>query len=169
MSYWDQLAKAKLYSLERRRERYIAMYTWKILEGLVPNISTVENAISAVWHPRRGRECHIPRISATSSARIQSIRRASFGINGPRIFNSLPQYVRDTTNCDKNVFKARLDHYLQQVPDQSLIPGYTAYRHCDSNSLIDWSRNAQLKMQLEEPPSEDTLEGQEAAVHGDLS
>ena len=29
----------KLYSLQRRRERYIIIYVWKILEGLVPNLS----------------------------------------------------------------------------------------------------------------------------------
>ena len=57
LSYWDQLASLRLYSLERRRERYIAIYTWKILEGLVPNIGTKHAAISAIWHPRRGREC----------------------------------------------------------------------------------------------------------------
>ena len=96
------------------------------------------------------------KISTTAPTRIQNIRRASFTVNGPRIFNSLPQYIRDTTKCDKNVFKAHLDHYLQQVPDQPL----TACRMCDSNSLIDWSRNAQLKTQLEEPP-ERTLWRQE--------
>ena len=78
------------------------------------------------WHGMHGgRECNIPKISTTAPTRIQNIRRASFTVNGPHIFNSLPQYIRDTTKCDENVFKAHLDHYLQQVPDQPLIPGYT--------------------------------------------
>ena len=169
LSYWDQLSKLKMYSLERRRESYIAIYIWKILEGTVPNVGSDSNAITATWHARRGRECNIPKISTTAPTRIQNIRRASFTVNGPRIFNSLPQYIRDTTKCDKNIFKAHLDHYLQQVPDQPLIPGYTAYRMCDSNSLIDWSRNAQLKTQLEEPPRENSLEAGEEAVYSDLS
>ena len=171
LSYWDQLSKLKMYSLERRRERYIAIYIWKILEGTVPNVGSDNNAITATWHARRGRECNIPKISTTAPTRIQNIRRASFTVNGPRIFdfNSLPQYIRDTTKCDKNIFKAHLDHYLQQVPEQPLIPGYTAYRMCDSNSLIDWSRNAQLKTQLEEPPRENSLEAGEEAVYSDLS
>ena len=168
LSYWDQLSSLRLYSLERRRERYIAIYAWKILEGLVPNIATAENGISSTWNPRRGREYRIPKISTSAPTRIQNIRRTSFAISGPRIFNSLPQYVRNTTNCDKNIFKARLDHYLQQVPDQPLIPGYTAFRQCDTNSLIDWSKNAQLKAQLEDPPHENLMEDEEAAAHGDL-
>ena len=157
LTYWEQLCKSKLYSLERRRERYIAMYTWKMLEGLVPNIATGTNAIVGIWHPRRGRECHGPSVAASAPSRIRTIRYASFSINGPRIFNSLPQYVRDTTNCDNSVFKARLDHYLTQIPDQPLIPGYTAYRQCDTNSIVDWSNNAQCRARLEEPSHEDAV------------
>ena len=33
--YWDCLQNMKIYSLERRRERYRIIYVWKILEGLV--------------------------------------------------------------------------------------------------------------------------------------
>ena len=128
LSYWEQLEKLKLYSLERRRERHIVIYIWKILEGQAPNIASDHSAISAVWHPRRGRECTVPRVSTSAPIRIQSIRRASFAIKGPQIFNSLPRYVRNTTSCDRNVFKAQLDHYLHRVPDQPLLPGYTAYR-----------------------------------------
>ena len=35
--YWERLQFLQLYSLERRRERYLVIYTWKTLEGLVPN------------------------------------------------------------------------------------------------------------------------------------
>ena len=169
LSYWDQLQVLGLYSLERRRERYIAMYVWKILEGHVPNIGPDDRSITAVWNPRRGRECAVPGISTNAPVRIQNIRRASFAINGPRLFNSLPKYVRDTTNCDKRLFKARLDHYLWQVPDQPLIPGYTAYRQCESNSLLNWSKNAQLKMKLEEPAQAKTVSGAAEADHSDHS
>ena len=58
-SSWDQLKEWKLYSLERRRERYIAIYVWRILEGSAPNISD-SHGISFKWHPRRGRVCIVP-------------------------------------------------------------------------------------------------------------
>ena len=38
LSYTERLNDIKLSSLQRRRERYIIIYVWTILEGLVPNI-----------------------------------------------------------------------------------------------------------------------------------
>ena len=39
LSYNKRLEVLKLYSLQRRRERYGIIYVWKIIEGLVPNLS----------------------------------------------------------------------------------------------------------------------------------
>ena len=36
LSYTERLPVLKLYSLQHRREIYIIIYVWKILEGLVP-------------------------------------------------------------------------------------------------------------------------------------
>ena len=36
--YWERLHELKLYSLQRRRERYIIIYIWKITQHMVPNI-----------------------------------------------------------------------------------------------------------------------------------
>ena len=38
-SYSKCLETFKLYSLQRRRDRYSIIYVWKIVEGLVPNLS----------------------------------------------------------------------------------------------------------------------------------
>ena len=35
VSYWDKLRILKLYSQERRRERYLVIFIWKISQGLV--------------------------------------------------------------------------------------------------------------------------------------
>ena len=37
LSYPEILTALKLYSLQRKRVRYIIIYVWEILEGLVPN------------------------------------------------------------------------------------------------------------------------------------
>ena len=37
-SYQESLSNLKIYCLQRRRERYIVIYVWKILENLVPNL-----------------------------------------------------------------------------------------------------------------------------------
>ena len=38
LNYWERLHELKLYSLQRRRERYIIIYIWKITQHMVPNI-----------------------------------------------------------------------------------------------------------------------------------
>ena len=43
LSYWEQLKFLKIYSLERRRERFQVLYIWSIIEGKVPNFSHSEN------------------------------------------------------------------------------------------------------------------------------
>ena len=136
LSYWDQLKELKLYSLERRRERYIVIYIWRILEGSAPNIS---NAITSQWHARRGRMCEVPQISSRATIHVKTIRFSSFASNGPRLFNCLPMHVRNLTGGSVDDFKRTLDLYLQNVPDEPLIPGYTLFRAIDSNSITAWS------------------------------
>ena len=47
--------KLKLYSLHRRRERYIISYIWKITQHMVPNINgTMGHKIKTRKHPRHG-------------------------------------------------------------------------------------------------------------------
>lgn len=131
LSYWEQLHHLQLYSLQRRRERYIIIYVWKILEKMVPPVGS----ISSTNHIRHGRQCRVPIVKSSASAAVKSIRYASFGIHGPRLFNGLPSEIRNMTGCSLESFKSSLDKYLRQIPDEPLIPGYTAYRKAESNSL----------------------------------
>ena len=47
LSYSKHLELLKLYSLQRRRERYGIIYVCKLIEGLVPNLSDREEF---VWY-----------------------------------------------------------------------------------------------------------------------
>ena len=141
LSYWDQLETLNLYSLERRRERYQVLYTWKILEGLVPNFDSTP--IVALESKRRGRSCLQPPLLSTAPERIKNIRFASLPHKGPRLFNSLPPEVRNLKCVTVEAFKAALDRHLRDIPDQPLIPNYTQYRQCESNSIIDWTKKLQ--------------------------
>ena len=38
LNYWERLHELKLYSLLRRRDHYIIIYIWKIMQHMVPNI-----------------------------------------------------------------------------------------------------------------------------------
>ena len=126
-----------MYSLERRRERYNIIYAWKIMEKQVPNFSQSENSgIQEYCNPRRGRYCTVPAINRRISRQVQSIRDASFGIRGPRLFNALPAHIRNLSGCSVDAFKHKLDRYLSTVPDEPQLQGYTAMRRAESNSLL---------------------------------
>ena len=128
--YWERLKVLKLYSLQRRRERYIIIYTWCILEKLVPNTGT----INFYHNPRQGRKCHIPFLKRGP---WQKAIYASFKMQGPRLFNTIPGYLRNLSGCSKKKFKSELDKYLSRIPDESLMPGCTMMRRSESNSITN--------------------------------
>ena len=140
LDYWEQLKTLKLYSLERRRERFQIIYTWSILENLVPNCGTMNNrgemerGIKWYNHIRQGRKCEIPLISR---GKYQNMISSTFHCRGPKLFNCLPKYLRNLTGCSKDHFKLKLDGYLSSVPDEPQLPNYTIYRRADSNSIAD--------------------------------
>ena len=50
LNYWERLAKVKLFSLQRRRERFLIIHTWKIFKELTPN----DLHLKFHLHPRLG-------------------------------------------------------------------------------------------------------------------
>ena len=110
-SYWSRLNILRMNSQERRMERYRIVYTWKILEGLVPNCGVEEIGST---EERQGRRCKIP--AGNSARRLQS-----FQVGGPKAFNSLPEYLRNTSKCSVEEFKEKLDRFLCKVPDEPKI------------------------------------------------
>ena len=135
LDYWTQLKKLHLYSLERRRERYIMIYIWRILEHQVPDL-TLGKIHSINEGGRLGRKCSSPPINNNASSDIKKIRYASLSVRGPQLFNAIPAEIRNLNNCSVDIFKRALDRFLTIVPDEPLIPGYTAMRRADSNSLL---------------------------------
>ena len=76
LDYWERLKSLRMYSQERRRERYRIIYTWKILEGQVPHISDREDAgMKKLCSPRNGTTCAIPPLPR--SPQIAKLREAS--------------------------------------------------------------------------------------------
>lgn len=137
LSYWEQLSALSLCSLERRRERYIIMYVWRILEGLTPNFNRPDaGGIKSLHNDRRGRTCNVPAVSRYVPASVQNIRYSSFAVVGAKLFNVLPLELRNMKNCSLDSFKRALDKFLKTVPDEPLVQGYTQYRRAESNSLI---------------------------------
>ena len=136
-SYWEQLKRLNLKSLERRRERYMIMYIWSILEGIVPNISNANEGIETKNHVRHGRKCVIPIVKRSPYA---AVIEASLRVHGAKLFNAMPSSIRNLTNCTKEHFKVKLDEVLLKIPDEPQLRRYTSYRRTDSNSILDMIR-----------------------------
>ena len=107
-NYWESLKQLKIYSLQRRRERYQIIYVWKILEELVLSLENVKRFSN--FSDRGGRTCTVPSVNRNASKKIQTLRESSFSVNGTRLFNVLPR----TSN---------LDRFLKLIPDQPIVPG----------------------------------------------
>ncbi len=86
LNYWDRLKALGIMSLQRRRERYILIHMWKVLNGKSPNDSHIQFSSFS----RRGIVAVIPPLVKNSSLHNQSLFDESFGVMGPRIWNSIP-------------------------------------------------------------------------------
>ena len=141
--YWERLAECKLLSTDRRQERYKIIYAWKIIQGMVPNCGmTFSNPTG-----RRGRLFKLPSLSG-SRALVRTLKERSFQTEGAKLFNSLPITIRNL-DCTKSTFKARLDKFLEQLPDQPRtvggnLPGAQDLQGNHSNSIKDWIRRLLL-------------------------
>ena len=133
LDYWRQLHVLKLYSLQRRRERYICIYVWKIIEGIVPNFG-----IEITENRRRGRYCRVPLVKSQASHRAQTLRFNSMSVRGPRVFNCLPTSLRNMSGCSVQTFKKELDKHLNKIPDEPRVPGLVKFCSQGGNSLTDY-------------------------------
>ena len=123
LNYWDRLHELKLYSLQRCRERYIVPSIWMKTQHMVPNIDgTIGYTIKTRKHPRHGTQCVIQH--PTNRNPPQSLQENAITVFGPRLYNSLPKYLRDIESVKTEKFKFELDKFLDNIPDQPKMPNY---------------------------------------------
>ena len=133
-NYWGRLKKLNLFSLERRRERYLIIYVFKIIQGYTPNLRDGKYQIKVEYNARRGRSCKLPSINTQSPASVNSMIETSFYVRGPDLFNRLPAKLRNF-DSGTDTFKSQLDRFLSTIPDQPCLPAY--HQRAPSNSIID--------------------------------
>ena len=128
LNYETRLKRLNLFSLERRRDRFRVIYVWRIINGLSPNLDDVYK-IQTRYNSRRGLECIIPNLSRSSRA-LQTTIEESFAIAGPRAFNSINKELRCFTG-KLDTFKANLDKFLWQIPDNPVLVGHQQSINCN--------------------------------------
>ena len=89
---------------------------------------------------RRGRLCEVPVPQGRQA--VKSLREQSFQMDGPKLFNCLPKYLRDIKISSKLDFKEQLDLFLATLPDHPNIGDLTPnvcnqFTAKPSNSLAD--------------------------------
>ena len=120
LNYRQRLSKLKLYSLERRRDRYIIIYVWKIIQGLAPNMLG-KDQLKTIDNPRLGRMCLLPPLNNKSPKGVQTLKENSFSVHGPKLFNELTPEIRNF-NGSMEAFKSRLDGFLSTIKDEPYDP-----------------------------------------------
>ena len=113
--YCVALRQLNLFSLEERRNRFLAIHVWKILENLAPNLSMdQEKSIVAQTdcNHRRGRTCKLYSILKTPSHLLKA-RKQTLRFQGVKAFNRLPKEIRNITGKTVEQFKVQLDKYLK--------------------------------------------------------
>ena len=127
-NYYQRLRQLKLFSLQRRRERFAAIYMFKLSSGLVPNNLNVD-----FYTTRRGEiKCHAPRVNSQNTHH-STLRHNYFTSTGPSIFNLLPAKIKEAETLE--IFKSQLDKFLWTIPDLPPIPGYKVINR---NTLLEW-------------------------------
>ena len=124
-SYWERLQILDLWSLQRRRERFIVITMWKVLNKVIPNPNIRFRPPS-----RLGIQAIIPSINMRTGAVNRTLYDNSFFVVGPVLWNSLPSKL--TSIQVMSTFKNQLDILLNTLPDN---PPVTGYMRTHTNSL----------------------------------
>ena len=116
-------------SLQRRRERFVILQMWKILNQLCPN----DIQVRFTDNGRRGIQADVPPLNRNSASRHQTSYDNSFAVLGPRLWNLLPCELGKLQG--KETFKSHLTKYLCSFPDEPPVGGYSC---SNGNSILEW-------------------------------
>ena len=106
----------------------------KITKQMVPNIDgTMGHTINTRKHPRHETQCVIQ--YPTNRHPAQSLQENAITVFRPRLYNSLPKYLRDIESVKTEKFKFELHKFLELITDQPKMPNY--FTSSGSNSILD--------------------------------
>ena len=138
INYWNRLKMLKIYSVERRHERYLILYCLKVMLGIVPNFGIT-------WHQtsRSGIWVDVPIVPRKDQAKkaYRQLKTQTVSYRAAVAFNSLPATLKVLPNMDLEDpianFKANLDRFLENIKDEPTVREPGMVRCAASNSIAD--------------------------------
>ena len=149
LNYAQRLKFSKLYSVQRRHERYKIIYMYKIKENKVPNISST-HGIQFYLNKRYGCMSKIPSYPLHHNLAVTA-RNSSFALTATSLWNCLPKHIRNISGLSVEAFKWRLDKVLWLYPDEprcSATGLYVDEHGRKSNSIVDITRNRDIRQRV---------------------
>ena len=135
LDYHQRLKECNLYSMERRRERYMIIYAWQMLEGKKTDVLGLKTKLSKISPNRSIQLGSIKKYRTVMPTRIQTKILNSPMRKMERLFNCIPGHIRDITESSTEYFKKQLDEWLEGVPDQPKCGVYAGRCEGTSNSI----------------------------------
>ena len=138
LNYHERLKKLKMYSLERRRDRYLIIYGWQQIENIKENVLKLET--SKRNSSRSIKSGQIPYYGTDGTRILPSVKTQIVqcpAMKIERTFNCMPRYLRDMTGIKTETFKKHLDKWLAEIPDQPKCGRYAGCTEANSNSIRD--------------------------------
>ena len=137
LDYHQRLVKLDLYSLERRRERYLIIYAWQMIEGIKENtlglIAKRYGRSRKIWSPVTPWSYKGTKIKHSMRSKMHN----STAKKMERLFNTLPSNIRNTSEKSIETFKRKVDTWLKTLPDTPKIDDYGSRVVAESNSIIN--------------------------------
>ena len=138
-----------MYSVQRRHECFKIIYTYKIKEGLVPNVSDT-HGLQFLPNERHGCMCKMPKYPLYNNKAVIA-RDRSFDLTASSLWNSLPKAIRNNTRVGVDSFKRKLDAVLKTIPDEPRCSASGVYTNSlgrISNSLYDICNNREIRRRM---------------------
>ena len=136
LSYWERIKTLNIMSLQRRRERYIIIHVFKILNHLAPN----DIGMNFYQNERLGLMSKILSISKKAKQKFQKLYDESFHVTGAKLWNKIPKEVKLKKSLDS--FNNALSKFMMSFPDQPPIHGLSSRNSLLEISLMNKYRGA---------------------------
>merc|ERR1712033_29691 len=138
LDYHQRLKECNLYSMAQRRERYMIIYAWQMLEGIKTDVLGLQTKLSEIDYHRSIKLGDIKQYRADGTRMMVRIQTKI--LNSPmrkmeRLFNCIPGHIRDITKRPTDYFKKQLDEWLREVPDHPKCGVYAGRCEGTSNSI----------------------------------